>query len=256
MIIKEIKLQLDGNKLATSLVLKNAKGTELTRKVDLSELAKINVGDDVSVNNKKIKVLKKNNKMQLIFALTCPDCGQPLSKKAENVFVCTNTYGCKNQREQLLKNWCKRFKLLSVIPYITDILNYYSLDNGRIIDRPKKLATEQVIPLIYLFTQNDWYTITRDSKVAQTIFKDIQKTKKGIKTADLLAIFPNEFSEKERKDLSKKYPETSRFINLFERDRASLTHVISAVKVSEIFHFNATNKDTYDLLQQLGIKIY
>lgn len=254
MIVKKIETFLRDNVLNVSILLQSYK-TDVRRYIDLAELAKINIGDDIKVQNNKIQIIKKNNKMKYFISTNCPSCGSPLTpifkdkeKKKVEKYVCENLYGCSGQRENLLTKWCAFYKISSLLPRITEFLKYFSLDNF-ILDRTKKMAIEKVIPLLYVVNKEDLFRWIKNETLATKIIKEIEISKQKIKLQDIFILLPNKFTKEEIIYLLEEYVTIEKLFNVSEKDRIKLTQKLKKEGVTNLYNFIDTNKDTIKLLE-------
>lgn len=253
MIVKKIETFLRDNVLNISILLQSYK-TDVRRYIDLEELAKINIGDDIKVQNNKIQIIKKNNKMKYLISTNCPSCGNPLTpifkdkeKKKVEKYVCENLYGCSGQRENLLTKWCAFYKISSLLPRITEFLKYFSLDNF-ILDRTKKMAIEKVIPLLYVVNKEDLFRWIKNETLATKIIKEIESSKQKIKLQDIFILLPNKFTKEEIVWLLEKYCTIEKFFSISEKDRIKITEKFNKDTTMEIYNFIDTHKDTMSFL--------
>lgn len=253
MIVKKIETFLRDNVLNVSILLQSYK-TDVRRYIDLEELAKINIGDDIKVQNNKIQIIKKNNKMKYLISTNCPSCGNPLTtifkdkeKKKVEKYVCENLYGCSGQRENLLTKWCAFYKISSLLPRITEFLKYFSLDNF-ILDRTKKMAIEKVIPLLYVVNKEDLFRWIKNETLATKIIKEIESSKQKIKLQDIFILLPNKFTKEEIVWLLEKYCTIEKFFSISEKDRIKITEKFNKDTTMEIYNFTDTHKDTMSFL--------
>lgn len=254
MIVKKIETFLRDNVLNVSLLLQSYK-TDVRRYVSIDEISKINIGDDIKVQNNKITIIKKNNKMKYFLPTTCPSCGSPLetiykdnTKKKIEKYVCTNLYGCAGQRENLLTKWCAFYKISSLLPRISDFLKYFSLDNF-ILDRTKKMAIEKVVPLIYAVNKEDINRWIKDEQIATKIVKEIEETKNKVRLQDIFILLPNKFTKEEIIYLLEEYVTIEKLFNVSEKDRIKLTQKLKKEGVTNLYNFIDTHKDTIKLLE-------
>lgn len=253
MIVKKIETFLRDNVLNVSILLQSYK-TDVRRYIDLEELVKINIGDDIKVQNNKIQIIKKNNKMKYFLPTICPSCGNPLTtifkdkeKKKVEKYVCENLYGCSGQRENLLTKWCAFYKISSLLPRITEFLKYFSLDNF-ILDRTKKMAIEKVIPLLYVVNKEDLLRWIKNETLATKIIKEIESSKQKIKLQDIFILLPNKFTKEEIVWLLEKYCTIEKFFSISEKDRIKITEKFNKDTAMEIYNFIDTHKDTMSFL--------
>lgn len=256
MIVKKIETFLRENVLCVSLLLKSYK-TDVRRYIDLEEVSKINIGDDIKVQNNKIEIIAKNNKMKYFLPTTCPSCGRPLEpiykdkeKKKIEKYVCTNLYGCSGQRENLLTKWCAFYKITTLIPFITDFLKYFSLDSF-ILDRTKKMATEKVIPLLYTLNKEDLLRWRKDEKVANKILSEIEESRNKIRLQDVFILIPNKFTKEEIFYLIKEYKTIESFFKIPERERIKLLEKFkNKDAVNNVYKFIDLHRETSALLEE------
>lgn len=257
MIVKKIETFLRENVLCVSLLLKSYK-TDLRRYIDLEEVSKINIGDDIKVQNNKIEIITKNNKMKYMLPTTCPSCGSPLEpiykdkeKKKIEKYICTNLYGCAGQRENLLTKWCAFYKISTLIPLIADFLKYFSLDSF-ILDRAKKMAIEKVIPLLYAVNKEDLVRWIKNENTATKILAEIESSKNKVRLQDIIILIPNVFSKEEIFYLLKEYKTIENFFNLSDRDRLKLSTEFKDNKdaVTNIYKFVDLHRETMKLLEE------
>lgn len=257
MIIKKIEPYLKDNELNISLLLGSTK-TDLRRDIDYKELSKINIGDDIQVQNGKIKILKKNNRNKFLLQRICPVCGGPLTSIKENdeekKLVCNNIYGCQKQREDLLTKWCVWYKIKLLVPIINPMLKYFSLDNF-ILDRTIKKSIEKAIPMLYFMNVNMVDEWLKNTSKANKIIEEINESKNKIVLADIFFIFPNKFTVKQIEYLIKQYKTIKGLFNIQEREMPILEKVFSKKSIVELFDFLSTHKETFDLLEKSGINL-
>lgn len=252
MIVKKIETFLKGSKLFANLFLQSHK-TALTRVVDVLELDKINIGDDIKISNGIITILQKNNKNKYILQRSCPECGNPLQTvyngKKIKEYICTNLYGCPKQREMLLTNWCKQLKINSLLPLTQEFLDYFNLDNF-ILDRTKKMAIEKVIPLLYILNEQDINKWLNNPQLANIIYKEIQNSKAKITLNSILSILPNNFTAEEQILLIKEYKTINKFFAISEMCRPALNEIFNndSNKINGLFVFIKEHLDTILLL--------
>jgi NAD-dependent DNA ligase len=255
MIIKKIETFLKGNQLVAMLTLQSQK-TQVKRYVNVLELAKINIGDDITVNNEQVKIIAKNNKNKYVLQRSCPECGNPLEtiyqdKKKQIVekYICTNLYGCAGQRENLLTKWCIYFKINSLLPLTQEFLDYFNLDNF-ILDRTKKMAIEKVIPLLYILNEQDINKWLNNPQLATKIYKEIQANKAKITLNSIFSILPNNFTAEEQILLIKEYKTINNFFAISERCRLALNEIFNNDnnKINSLFAFIKEHLETIQLL--------
>ena len=260
MIVKKIETFLRDNVLNVSILLQSYK-TDVRRYIDLEELAKINIGDDIKVQNNKIQIIKKNNKMKYLLSTNCPSCGNPLTpifkdkeKKKVAKYVCENLYGCAGQRENLITKWCAFYKISSLLPRITEFLKYFSLDSF-ILDRTKKMAIEKVIPMLYVINKEDMLRWIKDEKIADKIINEIQGTKNKVKLMDIFILFPNDFTKEEIAYLLKEYKTIENLFNVSERDRIELAKKMQKDSIMKLYAFVDKHRDTIKLLEENKVNL-
>lgn len=255
MIIKKIETFLKGNQLVAQLTLQSQK-TQVKRYVNVNELAKINIGDDITVNNEQVKIIAKNNKNKYVLQRSCPECGNPLEtiykdtkKQIVEKYICTNLYGCLGQKENLLTKWCINFKINSLLPLTQEFLDYFNLDNF-ILDRTKKMAIEKVIPLLYILNEQDINKWLNNPKLATKIYKEIQNSKNKITLKQIFNIFPNNFTDAEIILLIKEYKTINNFFAISERCRPALNEIFNndSNKINGLFAFVSEHIETIELL--------
>ena len=253
MIVKKIETFLRDNVLNVSIILQSYK-TDVRRYIDFEEISKINIGDDIKVQNNKIQIVKKNNKMKYFLSTNCPSCGNPLEliyskdKKKVEKYICTNLYGCAGQRENLLTKWCAFYKISSLLPRITEFLKYFSLDSF-ILDRTKKLAIERVIPMIYVINKEDILRWIKDEQIATKIINEIQETKNKVKLMDIFILIPNDFTKEEIAYLLKEYKTIEKLFNVSERDRIELAKKMQKDSIMKLYAFVDKHRETIKLLE-------
>ena len=264
MIIKRIELFLGKDTYLQAKLFLQSHKTDLTRTVDYHELDKVNIGDDIQVKNNKIIVLNKINKNKYLLPTVCPECGSPLKNKNENfttkeekikndMLYCTNLFGCKGQRENFLINWCKHFKINALLPYTTEFLQYFSLDNF-ILNRTQKLATEKVVPLLYTLNELELTKWTKNVNTTKQMLKQINQTKTKIKLFDVLTLLPNDLTTKNKLKLNQ-YKTIANFLTIDEREKQNLINCIGEQQTKEVFNFIEMYKDFFAVLAQVNIPL-
>lgn len=255
MIVKKIETFLRENVLCVSLLLKSYK-TDVRRYIDLEEVSKINIGDDIKVKNNKIEIISKNNKMKYFLPTNCPICGEPLEpiykdkdKKKIEKYICTNLYGCAGQRENLLTKWCAFYKITTLIPLIVEFLKYFSLDSF-ILDRAKKMAIEKVVPLLYAVNKEDLLRWRKNETATNKIMQEIEESKNKIKLQDIFILFPNSFTKEEIFYLIKEYKTIESFFKIGEKDRIKLLEKFKNKDiVNNVYKFIDLHRETIKLLE-------
>lgn len=257
MIVKKIETFLRDNVLNVSLLLKSYK-TDVRRYIDFEEVSKINIGDDIKVQNNKIQIIVKNNKTKYFLPTTCPSCGGPLkpiynkeTKKVEK-YICTNLYGCAGQREDLLTKWCAFYKISTLLPLLSDFLKYFSLDSF-ILDRTKKMATEKVIPLLYVLNKEDLSRWLKSDALTDKILKEIEESKNKLKLQDIFIIIPNDFNIEEISLLIKEYKTIKKLFSITERDRNILSEKLKKenkqIDMIKLFSFIDRHRELIKILE-------